>query len=170
MVYHSFAHYSREAAHWAIDNTFPSSAGIATITGGVAWYAYQVGMTYSQAPLTSMIVRQIGSPGYVTAPLVVPWLAPIMSSYFSIGASCCTSLTLNLIAKNFFNIDPYQEKTTIQTKNTSLDKEAHPLRVVQQEAHPFPAVQQEANPLPAIQKLEGEQAQMTTPVTNGTEG
>lgn len=106
MVYSNFAHYSKEAAHWTIDNTFPNSASIASATAFVSWYSYQVGMTYSQAPLTAIIVEKMGYPGYAVAPLIVPWLSPIVSSHFSIATSCLTSLTLNLIAKKVFATNP----------------------------------------------------------------
>lgn len=104
MVYSSFVHYSKNTAHWLIDNTFPSTPTIASATAFVSWYSYQIGMSYSQEYLRKYIHYQVGLVvGVPTAPTVIPWLAPIVSSYFSIGASCCTSLTLNLIAKKFFN-------------------------------------------------------------------
>lgn len=109
MVYSSFAAYSKKAAHWAVDSTFPSTASIAATTAAASWYSYQVGMTYSQTPLTHFVVSQMGYSGYATAPLIVPWLSPIVSSYFSVGVSCLTSLTLNLIAKEIFNIDKTKE-------------------------------------------------------------
>ena len=120
MVYSSFANYSKKVAHWTIDNTFPSSAGIATATAAVSWYSYQVGMTYSQAPLTRLIVNQMGLAGYAAAPLIIPWLSPIVSSHFSIGVSSCTSLTLNLISKRTLNIKSNAEQKSLTTHQTTL--------------------------------------------------
>lgn len=97
MVYDTLAGLAKDAAHCLIDYTFPQTPFIATITGGVSWYSYRAGMTYSQGIITNLFVEKMGYAGYATSPLFTPTLAPYISLYFSIGAACGISLTLNLL-------------------------------------------------------------------------
>ena len=112
MVYSIFADYSKKMAHWTIDATFPSSPTIATASGVAGWYGYQVGVTYAPNIINTWICAQIGyAQGLVTAPLITPSLTPYIASYISIGASCATSLTLNLISNGIFRIYSSVNKT-----------------------------------------------------------
>lgn len=114
MVYSILADTAKNAAHLAIDCTFPRTAPIATITGIVSWYSYQVGMTDSPGMLRDYFAGIIESnlpkpllnalslggwisPGKAVARSFVPTLAPYASLCFSIASSCAVSFSLNLI-------------------------------------------------------------------------
>lgn len=121
MVYTRFANFSKSIAHTLVDYTFPSTPTIATISGGLGWYAYQYSMTYSQGFLANAINAEfkksygpIGHTiGHFGAPLIVPWLAPYISAQISVGATLTSSLVLNLIAQTFFGVVIEKRPTVI---------------------------------------------------------
>lgn len=120
MVYSSVGQYYKKAAHYAVEISFPDTAAIATATAVVSWYTYQVGMTYSQAPLTRLIVWQMGYiSGYLSAPLIVPWLAPIVSTYSSLGAAFVTSIVLNTIFRKTLRADRTENQEKMPQKTFS---------------------------------------------------
>lgn len=138
MGFSTFSDYSKKFAHWAIDNTFPCTDTIALISAGAGWYAPRFILTYFPGAAADQNIKVVSSfsvcrllpnwacwgVGFVTAPLWVPDATPRVSHWASVGASCATSLALNLVAKYIFKIKPtrFEEKPVSFAQNVQRDK------------------------------------------------
>lgn len=107
MNYGTFAAFSRNIGHWVVDNTFPSTVGIATAAGAVSWVSYRLGETFSSEWINGFLRQQFGTiSGNMVAVGLTPWLAPKVTVGVSIATGCTTSLFLNQLAKCLCCIKP----------------------------------------------------------------
>ena len=139
MVYSTIAHYTKEAAHWTIENTFPSTPLIATLSGAAGWYAHEATLSFSPNYYNTIIINTFGSTagrflgnrvgeiiGYLAVPFITPKASPETAKYVGLGVTCATSFSLNMLAKGFFRMRKCWNPKSVTDRTKPLTDQPDP--------------------------------------------